>query len=215
MAIYFPNVDPIYLYRREGTDQDPYIQLNENLTISNNYVHLKEIPDYKTKVRIRTKDNISLKEVTTETLNTNEFRVDYTTGVVYFYPQLNGKDIIVTYLGTGYVDFPAARINTDGKGTLQDLINTIDSIRTKWHPPVSNYEDIPNAVPNPTNGDTLIVSTTGKVYRYEKGEWLNTQTINDNIVTNLMNRIDELESNIDAGGFTETIDDSPLDGGVF
>lgn len=213
--MYFPNVDPVYLYQRKGTADDPFLYLEETKTIQNGYTHLKEIPDFTKKVKIKDSNGVYLTEITSSEIKSNEFRVDYTTGVVLFYPLIGNKTVTVEYWGKGFIDFPAARIHIDGQTTLQELAGNINKMRTEWKTNVENYSDIATAIPFPKHGDTVQVTSNGKVYRYENDQWVNNLTVNDTAVTHLQNRIDELESHIDAGSFTDDESDGTIDGGVF
>lgn len=128
MSFYFPNIDPIYLYKRSGSEEDPFIYLEEVRDIRHNSVILNEIPSFDNGVQVFDENNNKMTEVTHDTLNINEYRVDYTTGVIHFNSGMNGKKVTIKYYGTGYVDIPTTRIkipssNDDPLETLQDVLD--------------------------------------------------------------------------------------------
>lgn len=129
MAFYFPNVDPTYLYKREPAE---YLQLNQELKIRQNRIILREVPDYPTKVSITTSSNtLTEVDINATSITPNEYKVDYTQGVVYFHELLEADTVKASYLGTGYVNIPAERVLLD-RGILSDeetLQQFIDNAR--------------------------------------------------------------------------------------
>lgn len=128
MAFYFPNVDPTYIYRREPNE---YLFLSDERTIRHGRVTLREIPWFDQKVTVKTSSGNELVEVTTEQLSNNEFRVDYSIGIVFFNENLNGQTVICEYHGTGYVSISANRIWMDNDvddpvETLQEALSQVD-----------------------------------------------------------------------------------------
>lgn len=123
----FPNIDPTYLYKREGTENDPYIPLIDKNHVRNRMIVLKEIPHYKEKVSVEI-DGIKLNEVSHDEnpLKDNEYSVDYTVGNVAFHESQNGKLATMRYLGTGYVNFPASRILMTGQ--TDDPIESLEQV---------------------------------------------------------------------------------------
>ena len=136
MTRYFPNVDPIYLYKRKGSDEDPFLYLEEERYVKNSSVILNEIPSYDDGVKVFKENGEEMIEVNHDSLDINEFRVDYTTGVVHFNNVMNGQKVIIKYYGTGYVDIPTTRIripssDDDPLETLQDALDKVeDGIKT-------------------------------------------------------------------------------------
>lgn len=135
MVFYFPNVDPVYLYRRSGKDNDEYILLSQNLKIRQNRVILREIPNYQNRVSVRTDKGAYLTEVdiNATTITPTEYKVDYTQGVVYFHELLESDYVTVEYLGTGYVNIPAERVLLDrgitaDEETLQQFIDNAKDV---------------------------------------------------------------------------------------
>lgn len=128
MSFYFPNVDPTYVYRRKGTTEDPFIFLNESSKkVVNNKIVLREIPDFNKIIIVKNSSGATLTRVTSDTLKTNEYRVDFSVGLVFFHSGMEGQIVSIEYTGTGYVSFPASRIWIEATGeqvqkTLQDLI---------------------------------------------------------------------------------------------
>jgi len=123
----FPNIDPTYLYKREGTENDPYIPLIDKNHVRNRMIVLKEIPHYEEKVSVEI-DGVKLNEVSHDEnpLKANEYSVDYTVGNVAFHESQNGKMATMRYLGTGYVSFPASRIWMTGQ--TDDPIESLEQV---------------------------------------------------------------------------------------
>ena len=130
MSFFFPEVEKKYVYKRKGTQDDPYVPISESLKVVNSRVILKEVPDLFTKVTVKDSNGNFLYETTSLTPNANEYRVDYSLGIVYFNSSNEGKEFTFDYRGVGLVAFPASRIWTrESNGeiveTLQELIDTI------------------------------------------------------------------------------------------
>jgi hypothetical protein len=197
MSFYFPNVDPAYIYKRQGTTQDPFISLNETAQVVNGAVVLKEIPEFASKVVVKKADGTTLTEVTTETLQTNQYRVDYSTGVVYLPSSLESNNLTFTYKGTGYVSFPSSRVWVDSNGTasnktLQQLVTDMDNVKTNWLVAVTTYANIATTYPTPKLGDTVQTTDDARIYRFNGSVWVNTQQYTSNAITNFQNRLDSL-----------------------
>src|SRR5690625_186410 len=127
---YFPNVDPIYIYKRKGTGEDPYISVVDTNIVRNGAITLKEIPHFEERVQAFLGEN-ELTEVEHSDLSQDEFRVDYTTGVAYFHSNLNSQEVRLEYLGTGYVSVPASRIwlssgVEDPVESLEEVLDRVD-----------------------------------------------------------------------------------------
>lgn len=225
MGNYFPNIDPAFIYRRNGTPDDPFIPRVENKILypstdrSGNisyYVTLDEIPDYVTKVKVRDANGAALQETTNLNLNSNEYRVDYSAGLVYLNGSQSDKQFTFEYLGTGYVNFPAQRIvMEDDEMSLQEFSRIVKTLKTNWHPPVTNYAAIVTSIPSPSFGDTVQTMNDGKIYRYENGTWIHTQVYSDSAIADLQNKLATSLEDIDAGTFLDEDDDGSLDGGAF
>lgn len=128
--VYFPNVDPTYIHKRKGTEDDPYIPLIDENNIRNNAVVMKEIPSFNDRVKAFIGSE-ELVEINSSPENPNEFRVDYTTGVAYFHPSKNSLLVRLEYLGTGYVSIPASRVwivgeSGDPTETLEQALDRVD-----------------------------------------------------------------------------------------
>lgn len=130
MSLYFPNIDPTFVYKRKGDDNDPYMSLVESsVKVLNGKVILKEIPDFQSPVIVKNSSQIALVKTTNETLLANQFRVDYSVGIIFVHTSLEGQNISIEYKGTGYVSFPAERVWIDGEGAPVTLQNLADEAR--------------------------------------------------------------------------------------
>lgn len=130
MSSYFPNVDPVYVYKRKGDDTDPYIFLQQTAKVVNGKVIMKEIPDFQSDVVVKNSSQVVLTETTNTTLLSNQYRVDYSVGIIYFHTSTEGQTVTIEYYGTGYVSFPAERVWIETTGeqaekTLQDLVDNL------------------------------------------------------------------------------------------
>ncbi|MFS0657338.1 hypothetical protein AB1L07_01770 [Niallia alba] len=129
MSFYFPNVDAIFLFKRAGTPEDPFLPLQQDLQVKFSKVTLKEIPDFTTKVSVKNTDNVNLTEITNPEPQINEYRVDYSTGIVYFNISQEDETLTFAYTGIGQLDIPASRmiVNTSNDNaeriTVQDIID--------------------------------------------------------------------------------------------
>lgn len=163
MAYYYPNVDPVYLFQRKGTPDDPYIDLTENEIVSNGFVTLKELPYFTTKVTVKKSDGTTLTEVTTDTLTVSQYRVDYSIGIVYFNSSMNNQNLTFLYRGTGMLSFPASRIWIDSNTgssimSLQEMITTMDNSVTNINTAIDNAntaaQDVSVAINNANTATT-------------------------------------------------------------
>ena len=112
---------------RAGTANDPYIDITETKKVINNVIQLDEIPVSFNKVRIN--NMYEAPNTYTGDLTENEYRVDYTEGILHFHPSAEGKTLTCIYKGRGNHYVSSARIWTkeqDGEvvETLEDIINT-------------------------------------------------------------------------------------------
>jgi hypothetical protein len=197
MGYFYSGVDPAYIYKRKGDNTDPYVSLHETAQVVNGVITLKEIPDYPTKVIVKKLDGTTLTEVTSATLQANQYRVDYTTGVVYFPNTLEGNKLTLDYKGTGYVSFPASRVwvdtdNTASGKTIQQLVTDMDNVKTNWLTTVNTYSNIATTYPTPSLGDTVQTTNDGRIYRFNGSTWVNTQQYTSNAITDFQNRLDGL-----------------------
>lgn len=130
MGFYFPNVDPIYLYRRKGDESDPFLYLEDTGFVRKNSIMMKEIPAFHKDVKA-VRDGVELTETKSDSVGVNEFRIDYSTGIAFFNESLDGAQITLKYYGTGFVNIPSARViisgsNEDVSSSLQDMLDSVD-----------------------------------------------------------------------------------------
>ena len=133
-SFYFPGVDKIFLTQRDGTVDNPYLPLSQTSTVKYGKVELAEIPNFQQKVTVTNDEHVSLTEVTTLEIGENEFRVDYSTGVVKFNSIQEGNSFSFNFLGMGRVNFPASRItidtvdNNEAELSIQQLLDSQGNI---------------------------------------------------------------------------------------
>jgi parallel beta-helix repeat protein len=197
MSFYFPNVDPAFVYQRPV---DQYIDLVETEIVADGYATLKEIPLFSNKVTVKKTDGTTLQEVTTDILSTNQYRVDYSTGIVYFNGSMNGQKLTFSFKGTGYVSFPATRVyvdsNTNAQNkSIQQLVNDLDNnYKNNWKTAVSTYADIATTYPSPVLGDTVQTISDSKIYRFNGTSWIFTQQYSASAITDAQNKIGDLNT---------------------
>lgn len=126
----YRDTEPIFFFKRDGTELDPYLDIIENITVEDNRIFLKESPDKYQKVKVEN-GSILYSEVDNidKVTSATSYFVDYREGVVYFHGNANNKAMKISYKGIGVLLYPASRIylsNNTGQGveqTLQDLVN--------------------------------------------------------------------------------------------
>ena len=114
--------------RRQGTPDDPYIDIQESQQIINNKAILSEIPDTFTKVQV-SGQNITWIE-TTGVPSENQYQVDYNEALVLFHESKNGLTLSFSYKGTGAHYLNIKRIFTqvsDSDEILQTLDQVVDN----------------------------------------------------------------------------------------
>ncbi|MEI2464979.1 right-handed parallel beta-helix repeat-containing protein [Niallia taxi] len=174
-SFFFPNVDAIYLFKRAGTTEDPFIPINQELTVNYGKVTLTEIPNYKTKVNVTNSNSESLIEITTTEPNTNEFKVDYSTGMVYFNSAQEDSILTFSYLGIGQLDVPAGRMildtsNTNGERvTLQEVLDSQGDIGQRLTEANDKMEGIETLV----NANQVVKQTDFDSYKSDNNTKVN------------------------------------------
>jgi hypothetical protein len=123
---------PLITNIRSGSDDDPYVFLNELLSVSSGRVILNELPDDFNKVKVAG-NNVSWTEIFDvsdfSTIGVNQFYVDYANGIVYFNAINNGLKLYFSYFGRGAIYFPASRVYMNANGNIVDTLKTfIDAI---------------------------------------------------------------------------------------
>ena len=137
MAGFVPNVDPVFLLQRKGTQEDPYLPLKEDKIVyetkddtgSKYTATLREIPNFNNKVKVKDTDGNSLTEIFdfNTPLTSSQFYVDYTSGIVYFHSSNNNKQFNFDYIGIGNINFPSTRIVMQGgTKTLEQLAKELE-----------------------------------------------------------------------------------------
>lgn len=123
--------DMLYIYVRDGSVDNPYIDITEKVTISQDRAFLKEVPEKYSRVIVKNGTTTLIEvEKKEDVLSSNNFFVDYREGVVFVHNTLNGnKDLTFKYKGTGAILYPASRIYINGNNagvneTVQDLMDS-------------------------------------------------------------------------------------------
>lgn len=129
---------------RAGTSSDPYIDITETKPVVNGQIQLNEIPVSLYKVRIP--DMFEVPHTNSKVLGANEYRVDYTEGIVSLHSSTEGNQKTCTYKGRGNHFVSAARIWTreqDGNviQTLEDVTRAASNFYYSGvYSPITKYE---------------------------------------------------------------------------
>lgn len=215
---YFPGVDKVFLFQRAGTTDDPYLPLSQTSQVKYGKVELAEIPNFQEKVTVISSSGTTLTEVTTAEVLENQFRVDYSTGVVTFNSTQEEQIFTFSFLGMGRVNFPASRItidtvdNNEAELSIQQLLDAQGNIGerlTGAQEAIGNIETLvtQNQVVKNTDFETY-KSTTEDVLT-EKSIQIGTlsslqtsdQTSLVNAVNDTVTRITETKDNINTREF--------------
>jgi glycerophosphoryl diester phosphodiesterase len=128
MSSFFPNQEALTILYRKGTQDDPFVSVEENIKVTNNRVFLKEIPDDYTKVTVETLQGVPLYETLEKSPSVNNYYVDYRLGICVFNEGQDGQSLNFTYLGKGMTFVNSSRIFIEGSEsdpvkTLQDIVD--------------------------------------------------------------------------------------------
>lgn len=132
MSYIYPNVDPLFLRQRKGTENDPYIRLIDTNYVFQGAITLKEVPSFTDEFTVMDSNELEFNKTSNiKEIGVNEYFVDYTDGLVYFHPSHEGKSFTITYWGTGYISLPSTRIfvpNSSGDPltTLQNILDNVE-----------------------------------------------------------------------------------------
>lgn len=128
-----PQTEGFYIFKRKGDVSDPFVPVQETLTVFETKVYLSEIPSKTNRVTV-SGQGIQWYEVDTPHVNlkVNEYRVNYILGIVEFHVSHNNKILQYNYYGTGSVAVDSSRIITqnNGKNPTQTLKEVIDEANT-------------------------------------------------------------------------------------
>jgi len=120
---------PIHILKRTGSQDNPHLDIEENISMTVNRIILKEIPVQYYGLLVSSSSGEYFNEVKSlDKLNETTYHVDYTYGVVTFSDSVIGKTLDFTYKGEGFILLSADRIFIhDEQGfaveTLQELID--------------------------------------------------------------------------------------------
>lgn len=119
----------IYFFKRKGTTEEPFVDMDESLPVVNRRAVLTEIPDDFQKIRVYGDASETFIE-TRESLDGQNYHyfVDYRLGVVYFNEAMEGRSLRFVYTGTGIVYYPASRVYTQSENGIptESLQNVVD-----------------------------------------------------------------------------------------
>lgn len=133
-----PQTEGFYIFRRKGTADDPFVPLQETLTVFETKVYLSEIPSKTNRVTV-SGQGIQWYEVDTPhvDLQVNEYRVNYILGIVEFHVSNNNKSLQFNFFGTGSISVPSSRITAESDNgvptkTLKEVINEANTALTTF-----------------------------------------------------------------------------------
>ena len=160
--------DPVLMRKRLGTAIQPFVPIKETVVVVSHRATLTEIPNRFDKVKVtglkREWHEVEDKLVT----KPNQFKVDYTHGVVYFHESVNNVTLTFEYLGEGVYLFPDSRVYHTGNGnfpTLKDKIIDIDrAILVERH----RIDEQIMSHPQPSEVVDMRIDYNGKIFRVAK-----------------------------------------------
>ncbi len=113
-------------------DKESFVSRSDNLPVINGIVTLIEIPSYEQRVQVSGFTEVLMENfIKSKFIEPNEFVVDYSSGIVQFHPDNEGKTFAFIYYGKGVRLIAASRVyamvqkNPDIVTTLQDYIDTL------------------------------------------------------------------------------------------
>lgn len=110
-----------------------------------------------------------------------------------YIPSEHEQTLIARVLGDG----PQVIANVEQAGdravSKADYAEQVSNLaRTNWlSPPLPTLADVQATHVNPSNGDTIMTHTDGRIYRYANGRWNHTQTYTDSALTSIQNQLSE------------------------
>lgn len=120
------NKEPIYFIKRDGTLENPYSDIRENVFVQYQMVFLKEIPLKSYKVSVLENTTILSEVGRREDIDdVNDYYVDYKQGIVYLSEYYNGKQLSFEYKGTGVLLYPSSRIYIDDSDTDNNVVKSL------------------------------------------------------------------------------------------
>lgn len=173
--------DPLMITWRAGTEEDPYIDVVDNLAIILNKTVLSEIPDEFHRVQINGYVELIQNTYNPQLVpNDNQFIVNYTNGVVTFNPSQNGKLIVPTYKGRGQIQYPAERIyvhspNPYAVQNLQEFVELCEIKIAEINMAIGNAIDATNKAIVAT--DNAIIATNNTIKAINDAETATTESI--------------------------------------
>lgn len=157
MSFYFPNVDYTYIFKREGTEEDPFIFLKDENYVRKKTIMLREIPSKSEGVVVKDSEDNELKETESDSPSSNQFRVDYSVGVIYFNSDRNGEKLVCEYTGMGSVFISAARVMMQSED--DDPLESLESLLAHAQEGVETLEQV---------GDLDFVGEYSDSHEYKK-----------------------------------------------
>jgi hypothetical protein len=177
---------------------------NEEHKVVKNKILLNQIPDLFYKVQISGLFEIKSNQQITAT---NQFKVDYTTGLVTFHSSKEAQTITVTqYYGRGIIYYSSERIYTqlDNAGNVKEtLADIFDKSKIVYKTPIATYADIATTYPSPLIGDGVQVEDTGRFYRWDGSAWKYFQILHPTQLAQILTDMGDIS-------FLETDDKSNL-----
>lgn len=121
--------DPLLIVWRTGKTGDEYVPRTDSLQIVNGRIVLSETPSEIHKVQITGYSELSQERYQRiNKLESFQFLVNYSNGIVQFNDSEEGKSVVASYMGKGLILIPASKVYSHVKDspeavvTLQDVI---------------------------------------------------------------------------------------------
>jgi hypothetical protein len=166
---------------------------NEEHKVVKNKILLNQIPDLFYKVQISGLFEIKSNQQITAT---NQFKVDYTTGLVTFHSSKEAQTITVTqYYGRGIIYYSSERIYTqlDNAGNVKEtLADIFDKSKIVYKEPIATYADLATTYPSPNIGDAVQIEDTGRFYRWDGSAWKYVQILTPTQVSTILTEMGDI-----------------------
>lgn len=130
--MYDYNRDLIYFIKRDGTTENPYKTISENVYVLYEKVFLEEVPVQSFKVVVKVGETNLIEVGRWEDIkSSNQYFVNYKQGIVYFHSSQNNIQVTLNYRGQGVLLYPASRIYVDSEVGARDVVKTLRDLITE------------------------------------------------------------------------------------
>ncbi|EJL1640148.1 hypothetical protein NL868_001326 [Shigella flexneri] len=159
--------DPIRFMKRAGTNEDPYMEQTEVITVLDGVAQLREIPNKVDRVVVSGRNIYWVERVdgNFNDLADNEYKVDYVNGLVSFNSNHEGHSLTFKYLGEGVIYFPDSRVYLTDDEEFKVLSRKLKDLDRADLEQKNRVDTLIVENPQPSEVVDLRVDRNGIVYR--------------------------------------------------